>query len=237
QKITTIVMMTPGVKFALNAKLHLKDPQSSELGRKILTGSIDLIDELGFESFTFKKLAIQVGSTEASVYRYFESKHKLLLYLSAWYWHWMDYRMMFRLANIVSPRERLNIAVTVLTEIIEQDSQFSHINEVKLNRIIIGESSKCYLTKEVDEENKKGVFLAYKRLVQSVCDIILEIQPGYKYPHMLVSTVVEGAHLQRFFADHLPRLTDTVEGEDSVTSFYKEMLNKVVGEPTQNHKK
>lgn len=230
-------MITPVVNFSLNEKLHLKDPQSSELGRRILMSSIDLIDELGFESFTFKKLAARAGSTEASVYRYFESKHKLLLYLSAWYWHWMEYRLMFRLANISCPKERLNIAVQVLTEAIEQDGAFAHINEVKLNRIIISESSKCYLTKEVDEENKNGVFLAYKRLVQSVCDIILEIQPGYKYPHMLVSTVVEGAHLQRFFADHLPRLTDVVEGEDSVTSFYKEMLNKVVGEPTQNHKK
>ncbi len=112
----------------------------------------------------------------------------------------------------------------MLTEAIAEDSDFSYINEIKLNRIIIGESSKSYLTKDVDSENKDGVFLAYKRLVQDVCDIILEIDPKYKYPHMLVSTMIEGAHLQRYFADHLPRLTDTVKGEDSVTTFYQHMV-------------
>ncbi len=212
------------VQFSLNEKLYLKDPLSSELGRKILSGSITLIDELGFEGFTFKKLATAVGTTEASVYRYFESKHKVLLYLSAWYWNWMEYRLLFRLANIESAEQRLSIAIAVLTEVIEEDSSFSFINEVKLNRIIIGESSKCYLTKEVDSENKDGVFLAYKRLVQVVCDIILEIDTEYRFPHMLVSTMIEGAHLQRYFADHLPKLTDVIIGSDSVTTFYQELM-------------
>ncbi len=208
----------------------MKDPLSSELGKKILSGSITLIDKLGFEGFTFKKLATAVGTTEASVYRYFESKHKVLLYLSAWYWNWMEYRLLFRLANIESAEQRLSIAIAVLTEVIEEDSSFSFINEVKLNRIIIGESSKCYLTKEVDSENRAGVFLAYKRLVQVVCDIILEIDAEYRFPHMLVSTMIEGAHLQRYFADHLPKLTDVIIGSDSVTTFYQEMMLSTISQ-------
>jgi len=216
------------VQFTLNKHLYQKDPQSSELGKKILGASIDSIDELGFEAFTFKKMARSIGSTEASVYRYFENKHKVLLYLSAWYWNWIEYRLMFRMANIPSPEERLRIAITVLTEAIEEDSDFSFINEAKLNRIIIGESSKCYHTKKVDAENKDGAFHSYKRLVERVCKVVLEIDANYKYPHMLVSTVVEGAHLQRFFANHLPRLTDTVSGEDAVTSFYIDMVTKAI---------
>ena len=195
---------------------------------KILTASIELIDEIGYEAFTFRKLAHKISSTEASIYRYFENKYKILLYLSAWYWNWMEYRLSFRLANIDSAQRRLDIAIAVLTEPIIVDSAFSHINEVKLNRIIIGESSKCYLSKGVDDENELGVFIAYKRLVQKVSEIITEINARYKYPHMLISTLIEGAHLQRFFADHLPRLTDTVKGEDSVTSFYQEMVNKTI---------
>lgn len=221
-------MISVPVQFKLNEHLYLKDPQSSELGKKILSGSIDLIDEIGFEAFNFKKLGSSIGSTEASVYRYFESKHKVLLYLSAWYWNWAEYRMIFRLANIESAEKRLRIAITALTEPIQEDSDFSFINEVKLNQIIIGESSKGYLTKEVDNENRDGVFLAYKRIVQDVCDIVLEIDRNYKYPHMLISTMIEGAHLQRYFADHLPRLTDTVKGEDAVTSFYQDLVFKAL---------
>ena len=41
---------------------------------------------------------------------------------------------------------------------------------------------------------------------------------------MLISTVMEGAHHQRFFAEHLPRLTDVVDGHDAVTTFYTELV-------------
>lgn len=214
------------VTIQVNNSVYLKDPESSALGKRIIAGSIDLIDKLGFENFTFGKLAKAIGSTEASVYRYFESKHKLLLYLTLWYWAWMEYRLAFGLANIPSPEERLKRAVTYLTEQIEEDGSFEHINEVKLNRIVICDSSKAYLTKDVDVENSEGVYLGYKELVERVCEIVTEINPDYKYPHMLVSTVIEGAHHQRYFAEHLPRLTDSIEGEDSITNFYLDMVFK-----------
>lgn len=212
----------------VNEHVYLKDPETSELGRKIISSSIDLIDEIGLEAFTFKKVAAKIGSTEASVYRYFESKHKLLLYLITWYWAWMEYRLVFGLANIASPEERLERAIILLTEQVVEDGSFEHINEIKLNRIVICESSKAYHTKDVDEENKVGMFAGYKELVQRVCDVILEINPHYKYPHMLVSTMIEGSHHQRYFAEHLPRLTDIVKGEDAITEFYKEMIFKAI---------
>jgi len=52
------------IKFNLNERLFLKDPQDSELGKKIIKSSITLIDELGFEAFTFRKLAVAINSTE-----------------------------------------------------------------------------------------------------------------------------------------------------------------------------
>lgn len=189
-----------------------------------MEGGIDLIAGIGFEQFTFRKLAREINSTEASIYRYFESKHKFLLYLTAWHWGWMEYRLVFSVANIKSAVERLEIAIRILTERIEEDHSFSHINNLKLYQIVISESSKAYLTKEVDHENKEGFFSGYKQIVERVSDIILEIEPTFKYPHMLISTVIEGAHHQRFFADHLPRLTDIVKGEDAVTSFYHDMV-------------
>lgn len=212
----------------VNERIYLKDPESSALGKSILEGSIDLIEEIGFEAFTFRKLANSIGSTEASVYRYFESKHRLLIYLTCWYWRWLDYKLVLAVTNIESAEERLKRAIRVLVQVVEEDSDFSHINEVKLNKIIISESSKAYLNKHVDQENKEGFFLAFKELIHRVADIIMEINPNYPYPHMLVSTLVEGAHLQRFFAEHLTRLTDVVEGEDSVTEFCVQTILKSI---------
>ena len=73
--------MAIGIKISLNDRLYLRDPQETSLGKKIIQHSILLIDKVGFEAFNFKKLAQYMGSTEASVYRYFENKHLLLIYL------------------------------------------------------------------------------------------------------------------------------------------------------------
>lgn len=218
----------PNVSIQVNEKIYLKNPDSSELGRKIIAYSVDMIDEMGMENFTFRKLAKEINSTEASIYRYFESKHKLLLYLTSWYWGWMEYQLLFTLANVETPQERLKKAILLLTQEVKEDGKFSHINEVKLHHIVVSESSKAYLTKEVDQENKVGAFAGYKQLVGRISDIILEINPTYKYPHMLISTIIEGSHHQRFFAAHLPRLTDVVKGEDSITEFYNEMFFKAI---------
>jgi len=216
------------INIKVNPSIYLKDPETSMLGKRIISGAIDLIDSIGFEGFTFKKLAAQIQTTEASIYRYFESKHKLLLYLTTWYWAWMEYKLVFRLANIDSAEERLTRAIKTLTEEVKEDNSFDHINEIKLNTILISDASKTYLTKEVDQENKEGIYAGYKQLVERVSSVILEINPKYKYSHMLVSTVIEGAHLQRYFAQHLPRLTDVVKGEDAIVSFYLQTVMNVI---------
>ena len=220
--------MSIAIKVNINDALYLRDPQETKLGKKIIQFGIELIDKLGLEAFTFKKLADRIGSTESSIYRYFENKHKLLLYLSCWYWGWMEYRLVFSIANIPSAEEKLTRAIRLLTEEVAEDSAYNHINEVKLDRIIISESSKAYLTREVDEENKEGAFAGYKTLVARVSELILSINPNYLYPHMLVSTVMEGAHHQRYFAEHLPRLTDAKPHEDTITQFYLDLVMKTI---------
>ena len=62
------------LQIKMNEKLFVRNPEQTELGRKIIQFSIQLIQENGFESFTFKKLAEEIGSTEAGIYRYFENK-------------------------------------------------------------------------------------------------------------------------------------------------------------------
>ena len=214
----------------VNDNIFLKNPESSDLGKRIIEGGIELLEETGFDAFTFNKLARKINSTEASIYRYFESKHRFLLFLTIWYWGWMEYRLVFALANIHSPEDRMERAINLLTEDVTEKGNFTHINQIKLYRIVISESSKAYLTKEVDQENKEGCFSGYKRLVKRVSDIILEINPSYKYPHMLISTVIEGAHHQRYFAEHLPKLTDEIKDGDAITKFYSEMVFKAIKE-------
>jgi AcrR family transcriptional regulator len=196
------------LKIDINNKIFLKDPESSDLGKRIIEHSIKLIDTIGFESFTFKKLGTIIKSNESSIYRYFDSKHKLLLYLTSWYWGWLECQLVFSTANMSNSNEKLQKAITILTKTIESDSTFSHIDEVILNRVVINEYSKSYLTKEVDDENKDGYFSIYKRLVTRLHDMIIEVNSTYTFPHSLASTVIEGASHQHFLKNHFKSLTD-----------------------------
>lgn len=217
------------VTIKIDEKVFAKDPSNSNLGKKIIQESITLIDELGFETFTFGKLADKIGSTEASVYRYFESKHKLLIYHLIWYWTWMEYRMVLATINIESPEERLKIAIRLLTTPLEQEPRIPQVDEAALYRIVIAESQKVYLTKIVDEENKQGLFLSYKRLCKKAAGFVREINPEYRYPTALISTIVESSYDQRFFARHLPSLTEiSNEQDDSITEYLTEMVFKTI---------
>ncbi|NNT71881.1 TetR/AcrR family transcriptional regulator [Flavobacterium sp. IMCC34852] len=215
------------LKIQVNEKIYVKDPETSTLGKKIIQESILLIDEVGFEDFTFKKLGERIGSNESSLYRYFENKHKLLLYLSSWYWGWMEYRMVFSTSNIVDPMEKLKRAITIVTEKIEDDSTTLHINESVLNKIIIAEFTKTLLTKEVDTENKEGFFLVYKRVINRIIDIIQEVNPEYTYAKTLASSIVEGSLHQHFLKDHLKTITNCNEN-NSPTQFYIDLVQKTL---------
>ncbi len=221
-----------GVRVTLHVdeKLFGKDPNSSEMGRRILEHSILLIDEIGFESFTFRKLAQRIGSTEATVYRYFPSKQRLLLYLTSWYWNWMEYRLLLATSNVVSAEQRLRLALRELTQPIVADDATPHIDEGALYRVVVAESSKAYLNRAVDDENREGLFRSYKRLCRSVADIIAEINPDYRYPAALVSTVMESSHMQKYFAEHLPALTDVSQHnrDGSTTDFLTELVFRAI---------
>ncbi|SHH26702.1 TetR/AcrR family transcriptional regulator [Winogradskyella jejuensis] len=210
------------IKISVPEKIFLKDPESSDLGKRIIEHSILLIDEIGFDNFTFKKLGTKIGSNESSIYRYFESKHKLLLYLTSWYWAWIEYQLVFSTSNIPNPEERLLKAIEIVTQTIKEDYDFSHVNEVKLNQIIINEYSKSYLTKEVDSENKEGYFEVYKRLITRLRDMILNINPEYKFASSISSTIVEGALHQHFLKDHFKSITDCSE-KVTPTKFFQDL--------------
>lgn len=196
------------LQLRLGSQLYVKDPQSTELGRRIVREAIIQIDKLGFETFTFRKLSQAIDSTEASIYRYFENKHRLLVYLITWYWSWLQYRIGYATNNIIDPRDKLRTALSIITCKHTCDDDFPDINEVALGRIVVAESEKTYLTKNVDTDNKEGLFLGYKALCADIANIVKEICPDYPYPHALISTVLEASNQQIFFSEHLPSLTE-----------------------------
>ncbi|MDT0538368.1 MULTISPECIES: TetR/AcrR family transcriptional regulator [Croceitalea] len=215
------------IKIAINEKIYLKDPESSDLGKRIIEHSILMIDDMGFESFTFKKLGIKIGSNESSIYRYFENKHKLLVYLTSWYWGWLEYQLVFATNSISDPKEKLTQAINIVTRTIVEDNAYSHINEVLLNKIVINESSKSFLTKEVDEENKDGYFVIYKRMVTRLEEMINAVNAKYIYPSSLASSILEGSLHQHFLKDHFQTLTNCDE-ENTPSKFMLDLVFKTI---------
>lgn len=216
--------MSVGVKISLNEGLYVKEPQDSKLGRKIIKHSILLIDNLGFESFTFKKLAVEIESTEASIYRYFENKHLLLIYLVSWYWEWVGYLINIGITNIEDPQKKLNIIIKTLVSASLENSSTEYVNESVLHNVVIDESTKVYHTKNIDSENSKGFFLNYKNLVAKVAEITLEINPKFPFPLAFATNLFEMANNHIYFAKHLPRLTE-INVEDNNFDEVEKMLN------------
>lgn len=210
----------------MNEALFLRNPESSELGKNILKHSVQLIYKDGFEVFNFKKLAENIGTTEAGIYRYFENKHKLLVYLTAWYWSWIEFQIRFQTNNIEDSTVKLKMVIDVLVKTIESDIQTSYVNESLLHQIVISEGPKAYLTKQVGEDNKQQFFKPYKDLCAVIGNIISECNPSYKYPITLASTIIEMALVQNFFMNNLPSLTDfgNTKQESDIVAFFNDLV-------------
>ena len=214
------------LSFKVNQHIYLRDPESSELGKQIVKNAIDLIYELGFEHFTFKKLATKMSTTEASIYRYFENKHRLLLYILNWYWSYMEFLVDFTIQNILDPKEKLTKIITLFTKSLPESVGQLDYNKSYLNQIVLSESSKVYLIKEVKEINSFQVFKPYKDLCNKISEVILSLNPSYTYSRSLSSTLIETAHSQQYFSKNLPRLTDVAnqKEEDFVFNFLSQLV-------------
>jgi AcrR family transcriptional regulator len=202
-------------RIKMNEKLFLRNPEESVLGRKIVKHGLILINKIGFEEFTFKKLATEISTTESSIYRYFENKHRFLVYLINWYWSYIEYKVVFYINNINSPEIKLKTVIKLLVEEpINKNLDTDFISENEAYMLVMWEGSKSYLTRNVSKDNKDRLFKPYKDLCERISSIILELNPKYKFPHSMASTVLEMAHSQKFFMQNLPALTDFSKDQD-----------------------
>lgn len=213
------------IQIKMNEALFLRDPQNSALGKKIIKQSIPLMNELGFEAFTFKKLAKAIGTSEAGIYRYFENKHALLVYLTAWYWSWLALHLRFKTNNISDPETRLKSAMQLLAS--PPDDEFSPGQESEhLRQLVISEGAKTYLSKRLADEAKGHFFNPYTTLCGTIAGMITELKPGYPYPKTLATTLVETAHFQTYCMDKLPALSELHQegGEKALLAFLEEWV-------------
>jgi AcrR family transcriptional regulator len=218
------------VQLKMNEKLFVRNPEQTMLGRKIIQHSILLIQENGFESFTFKKLAEEIGSTEASIYRYFENKQKLLLYIINWYWCYLDFMLDYQLKNITDKKEKIKIILHLLTDEMPSNNHEMEMNKYFIHRIVIAESSKVYLVKDVNEINQYEVFKPFKELCAKIAKEFADYNPAYIFTKSLSSTAIETAHDQEFFVTHLPKLTDvnTKNKKNFTYTFLEDLVFKAL---------
>lgn len=215
------------LQIQMNERLYLRDPMSSDLGKRILAHGSAMIDQLGLEEFTFKKLATELHTNESSVYRYFENKHRLLIYLTGWYWRWLEYLVVEHTARLTTPAQKLDIVLNILMlREGENINSGSGLDKTVLHNIVIKEGSKTYLTRHVTDDNQHQFFKPYKDLCGRIAAIFHEINADYPFARSLASTLIEMSHYQYYFMNNLPSLTDF--GQDKNVNELMRFLKSLV---------
>lgn len=214
-------------KIIVPPNIYIKDPEHTDLGQRIIKYGVELILEIGFDAFTFRKLGTKIKSNESSIYRYFENKHKFLVYLSSVYWGYMEYEMVLGTYKLNDPIDKLDKYIDIISKPTTQNNSFSSCDQVQLYQIMINENSKSFLTNEVDSENKDGYFLVYKRLIQRFCDLIETIAPDYQFKQSLSSSLFETSLHQHFLASHFPKMT-SCNNDKNTFLFLKDLVFKTL---------
>lgn len=208
-------------------RLYLKNPQDTLLGRQITTKALQLINTIGFEAFTFKKLALNIKTTEASVYRYFENKHHMLLYLVNQYWTHIYNVTQYHCQTEPKAKNRIQfILKLILNPELPEHKIHTSFDINALYQLVLWEGSKTYLTRNVNQFNKNLFFKPFKELSLLLAREIKIFHPTYKFSKSLASTLLEMAHLQHFYSLYLPSLTDAKKNQPrDVMRFLNQLLN------------
>lgn len=216
--------------FDLNKNLYLKDPMATAVGREIITAGAPLFLQEGLESVTLKKLAQKANTTEATVYKYFKNKHRLLQYYFQLYWTWLEQQIKVFTAISERPQDRVLGAVKVICKMPDVAADPGFVEKDTLRELVIAEGSKAYMHVQVDEDNEKKLFAPYKSLAKYLGDMIAEWNPDYPFPVALATTVLEMSHSLRYYMHHLPSLTDFSETKDhdKIVEYINSLITKTL---------
>lgn len=216
------------LELSINNNLYIRDPEQTKLGQDIVRNSIILIHDLGFENFTFKKIATEIKSNEQSIYRYFESKHQLMKYLFSWYWGWLEFRLEYHTHVLENPEDKLRMLLKVLSEAATYDPNFAHIDEVRLAEIVARVSVISYVADFIPEKNINDTLDSFKGLCNKIQYIIKEFAPNYQYPVALSYTLLRVSHEHIFISKYLSDDTGNKSSNETY-DFLKSLVFSTVG--------
>lgn len=142
------------------------------------------------------------------------------------YWSWLDYQVVYLTHNLKSSEEKLKQVIRLIVFEQKDLMEIDDFDLIKLHELIIEEGSKVYLNKHVEEDNKIKLYKPYKDLCARIAGIMKEVNPHYKFPNSLTSTLIETAHHQYFFNKHLPSLTNfkVGKGKQTVNDFLYKLV-------------
>lgn len=198
----------PQVHLRPDPELFLRDPESTRLGKAMLVEGIVLMNELGLEAFTFKKLAVRIGCTEVSLYKFFPNKQRLLQYYFQFYWLWLRQLCGGFAERSLDPRKTLKQVVEALCGVWPKELPAAQLDPYGLRLLHIEEGTKSYLHKNVDADNARLLFLPYKALAAFIAECMVACRKDVPMPRSFATTIIEMAHSLPFAMEHLPSLTE-----------------------------
>ncbi len=189
------------------------------------------MNELGLEAFTFRKLAERVECTEATIYKYFPNKQRLLQYYFQLYWMWLDTHCQQEGRSLADPWERVQGDIRSLCGLWAEDALAAQLDPVPLRALVIVEGSKSFLHRNVDEDNKLKLFQPYKDLCAHIAAELKACDSRCKHPRSFATTLIEMAHSLEFAMEHLPALTELNAGRDrnKLAGFLTELAGRYLG--------
>ncbi|MBI1184610.1 TetR family transcriptional regulator [bacterium] len=207
---------------------YIKDPAGTDLGRRIVSSASDQIKEFGFNSFTLKKLANEIKSVEASVYRYFESKEHLAYYLLANYWAVLEFRLAVFTSGIDDPKLKLEKTIDVLVGVLNEEIPGLQSEvEFKILQQIARDNYFYSLSLLHDNSRHNDIKKSFKQQVSKIqsqlSELIGELSPNFRNANALADTIINQSlySTQELNMAGLPTCT---EGYEKIAAYLKELV-------------
>jgi AcrR family transcriptional regulator len=209
----------------VSQNLYLKDPLSSELGIHILDEGLVLMNSLGYENFTIKKLAKAIKTTESSVYRYFENKRKLTLYYLSWYCAMIEFLIVTHISENDSLDEIINQIIVILINQHELKHSHPDLSYTDLQQLISAElehivnsndSAFLHLKNEVTD----SLILRISQLLAPHCTTSIKIKE-------LIIMLFNDLHRQKRCYKLLQEAA-TFKTNQELAAYYKDILTKLI---------
>lgn len=211
-------------KVKVNSGIYLKDPDTSAIGRAMVREGLVMMESIGLDQFTFKKLSEQIGSPESSLYRYFENKVNLLFYLLSAYWSWQEYRVVMSVLNMAPGKKKVHKAIEVILSTPDEQAQLDELPLAVLYRLAERESIRVFVQNNAAHAFPPEFFHSFDRLHGRFVTMLKEINPDYSCSEALISVLLDAIHLQKYFRRAGTTRTDLPDGTPEQADFFFHLL-------------